>query len=345
MIMKDKKVERILWIDVAKAIGTILVVLGHLCYVCSSPKVNQAIYSFHVPLFFFLSGFVITRHKNETLTSFFKSKFFRLIFPAFIYIVLFLPIYFVYQNPHSISGALRKIFFVDGFLAFNDPCWFLIVLFEVLLLERVIDAKSKPLYIKVILVAIFLIIGFFVYSSKLYIPFGINKALTVFVFVVFGEIVSEVTTAVVFKSKGIGFCYMASMMILCGCLCYIFGMKFNSKVSLYSMDLGNYWYFVLSSIFGTIFVCLLCGFSAKLLEFLSIVGKCSIFILGTHYLPVFYFCRLAELKHFKYTFDCDIMCMIVTIAIIAFSIPIHLLLKKYAPVVVGEKFKRRKNNL
>lgn len=48
-------VERQDWIDVAKGLGMVLVVLGHM----SIPKgLEQFIYSFHVPLFFFVSGFL-----------------------------------------------------------------------------------------------------------------------------------------------------------------------------------------------------------------------------------------------------------------------------------------------
>ena len=53
--------NRILYIDIAKAICIILVVIGHYCP-DSSPQwyqtVNHFIYSFHMPLFMFASGFV-----------------------------------------------------------------------------------------------------------------------------------------------------------------------------------------------------------------------------------------------------------------------------------------------
>lgn len=46
-------IKRIDWIDVAKGIGIILMVMGHT----SMPDaINRWIYSFHMPLFFLLSG-------------------------------------------------------------------------------------------------------------------------------------------------------------------------------------------------------------------------------------------------------------------------------------------------
>lgn len=49
--------NRIEWIDCAKGIGAFLVILGHTYYIPSSLK--SFIYSFHMPLFFILSGMTI----------------------------------------------------------------------------------------------------------------------------------------------------------------------------------------------------------------------------------------------------------------------------------------------
>ncbi len=47
--------KRIEWVDIARGIGIILVILGHI----GIGKVGKFIYSFHIPLFFFLSGFLV----------------------------------------------------------------------------------------------------------------------------------------------------------------------------------------------------------------------------------------------------------------------------------------------
>ena len=46
--------DRVEWIDAAKGIGIILVVLGHIWLIGPGQKI---INSFHMPLFFFLSGY------------------------------------------------------------------------------------------------------------------------------------------------------------------------------------------------------------------------------------------------------------------------------------------------
>ena len=69
---KDKMENRIDWIDVAKGIAIILVVAGHVGYPIMG---KAAIYSFHMPLFFMASGFVLFRHPEHSI----KELFIRLI--------------------------------------------------------------------------------------------------------------------------------------------------------------------------------------------------------------------------------------------------------------------------
>ena len=57
MVMKRKR-----WIDVLKGIGATLVLFGHLIYSESFLKIF--IYSFHMPLFFFIGGYLFKYEVN-----------------------------------------------------------------------------------------------------------------------------------------------------------------------------------------------------------------------------------------------------------------------------------------
>lgn len=82
--------KRIEWIDTAKAVAIILVGIGH--YSC--PKLLMAfIYSFHMPLFFILSGITFNTSKY-TFQQFLIRKLKTLVFPWWIAVVL----YAVFQN-------------------------------------------------------------------------------------------------------------------------------------------------------------------------------------------------------------------------------------------------------
>ena len=82
--------KRIEYIDIAKGIGILLVVMGHNDFALVSPFAYKLIYSFHMPLFFFLSGYFL----NTTIGfwSFFQKRFNSLLKP---YLFTLFLIYFV----------------------------------------------------------------------------------------------------------------------------------------------------------------------------------------------------------------------------------------------------------
>lgn len=75
---------RITWVDNAKALGIITIVLGH------GPGLNEFVqsffYAFHVPLFFFLSGVLIqSRHLDVPFRDFVSRNARRLVVPYFFF--------------------------------------------------------------------------------------------------------------------------------------------------------------------------------------------------------------------------------------------------------------------
>ena len=123
-------VERIKWIDICKGIGIILMMVGHYAYTPSWLK--DIIYSFHMPLFFILSGYLA----NVRITA--KSKSF------FNYIVaknrsLFVPYIFwallmggVGVIMHIPPGETWGNVIIQTFVWNNPsakPLWFLFSLF------------------------------------------------------------------------------------------------------------------------------------------------------------------------------------------------------------------------
>lgn len=87
--MKNKRNNLI---DIVKGIGILLVVLGH-----QNTILTQEIYSFHMPLFFFLSGIF---HKNySSYIEFIKRKIRTLMIPYFVFATsLFLFWFFISRN-------------------------------------------------------------------------------------------------------------------------------------------------------------------------------------------------------------------------------------------------------
>ncbi|GAB4140645.1 MAG: acyltransferase [Cyanobacteria bacterium J069] len=93
----NAQTQRISFIDYAKGIGIFLVVLGHalrgLVGTVFEPNaltqmLDQWIYAFHMPLFFFLSGFFIERSVSQPFGSVVANKLKTIIYPYLVWSVL-----------------------------------------------------------------------------------------------------------------------------------------------------------------------------------------------------------------------------------------------------------------
>jgi len=79
--------DRIQWIDIAKGIGIICVVIGH--YYSTNPfifSLRQYIYWFHMPLFFILSGLLY--RQTSSFIKFASTRFLHLMIPYYLFFLL-----------------------------------------------------------------------------------------------------------------------------------------------------------------------------------------------------------------------------------------------------------------
>jgi len=129
--------KKILSIEVSKALGIIFVVLGH-----SGPPwiVEKALYSFHMPFWFFLSGYLYK--KKNSFNSLMKNKFRGLIVLYLIVAICTLVIFnlnqiLCHQNFPNLLRQIVGIFMADrqSHLNFNGPLWYLPALFSIFLLN------------------------------------------------------------------------------------------------------------------------------------------------------------------------------------------------------------------
>ena len=79
--------KRIEWIDIAKSIGIMLVILGHILPMDSILK--KYIYSFHMPLFFILTGIVYSYKDNESFCKIIEKQIKSILIPFFIFGLIF----------------------------------------------------------------------------------------------------------------------------------------------------------------------------------------------------------------------------------------------------------------
>lgn len=140
--MTDK--QRIAWIDIAKGIAIILVVIGHCIPDAASSMgisvtgyrwLHDIIYSFHMPLFFFLSGYIIVRENmvraGKRPLDIIKSRWNRLMIPYVFVGLCYAPFKLLLSKfankPYDIGNIWKMIIGVNP----DGELWFLYALFVI----------------------------------------------------------------------------------------------------------------------------------------------------------------------------------------------------------------------
>lgn len=133
--------ERIIWIDVAKGIGILLVIVGHL--ISPGNILHHWIYSFHMPLFFFLSG--ICLKNDRKYGNFIKRRVKSLLLPYLLFGILITIMEFGLHPISAILDNIKTRFFNYGAM------WFIPVLFVTELLFFPLSKISNRFALLIIL--------------------------------------------------------------------------------------------------------------------------------------------------------------------------------------------------
>ena len=152
--MKD---GRLTYLDMVKGIGIIFVVMGHSQYL--GGQIRIVITSFHMPLFFIVSGMLIfhigeeRRPMRETL----KRKARSMLVPYAVFSAVYLAIYGGYYSlylhmiePKTITGYLIQTFGLGGM----SVLWFLTALFFAELIFLLLLKRCKKHHAAVIIICI-----------------------------------------------------------------------------------------------------------------------------------------------------------------------------------------------
>jgi len=124
-------VKRIGYIDIAKGIGIVLVVMGHNDFSLISPFAYKLIYSFHMPMFFFMSGMFFK--PDMPFWAFVRRRFDRVLKPFLFTLLLiyFMSISFSKVSILVATRRLLKALYGNGHYLDWVQLWFLPHLFVV----------------------------------------------------------------------------------------------------------------------------------------------------------------------------------------------------------------------
>lgn len=151
------------WVQIAKGIGIILVVIGHFCP-NNSPEywrfIKKIIYLFHMPLFFFLSGFLF-RYEKYPYLLLINKKINRLLFPLIMIAILFLVIkyitgfFFQLDNPVNVESVYAL--FTDPVNSYMPLLWFVYTLFLIFIIYPVF---RKVFISNLVILGLFILFNF-----------------------------------------------------------------------------------------------------------------------------------------------------------------------------------------
>ena len=101
--------KRIDWLDIAKGIAIISTIIGHSF---GKNRIGVFIFSFHMPIFFILSGYTLKKIQFSEFTKAIFKDFKRLIIPIFVVFTIdfMLQILFFNKAPFSLlKSDVKKI--------------------------------------------------------------------------------------------------------------------------------------------------------------------------------------------------------------------------------------------
>lgn len=175
--------ERIQCVDIAKGLGMLMVVFGHLdMYGMNLDGASSFIYVFHVPLFFFLSGLFF--RKNDTIGKTIVSKLKGLYLPYLLANVAFFAIDALRGRPHT--GGVGFLFGLQ-IAPLVGSLWFVICLFYSAVLYKLVDklCRGNLTAVSIIAMSAF-IIGYKIPQLNI-----VNQTLVGFFIYHIGRLISE----------------------------------------------------------------------------------------------------------------------------------------------------------
>lgn len=279
--MLNKRIE---WIDTVRGISIFLVVLGHT--ILPYPWLIY-VFSFHMPIFFFLSGYVYNPQKYTNLWSIVKRKANTLLWPyLFFFLINFIYWILFFGSKQYFEPIWKMLYSSNTLSAPFIPLWFLTCLFVLEILFFILQKKFKSFGL-LIMVLFSTILGFWLAYKKYYLPWGIDIAMVAILFYYLGFILKNKMDQID-KIKNIWIYLFGFVMLIAN---YLLAQYQNIQTSIFYRFYDKPWLFLLVAICGILGYMILAKFLKKtLLKNITIIdwlGRNSLIILGLH--TIFYY--------------------------------------------------------
>lgn len=290
--------RRVDWIDTCKGIAIILVILGHCISRMGTSRIesviNLMIYSFHMPLFFFVSG--VNLKIEYSLKKYVEKRIKGILLPGYLFMIIMLIYKIIVTQGNTLVGReLKDVYYFCCMTnkSIISEYWFLPALFtgEILcfFLYKIIR-KEKV----IVIISIFIFMTGIVEKNifDIQFPFCLETGAVALMFILVGYLYKEKRDIVNVEIRSKTFIVMACLFLagnIVQCACRL------GKVSFYSLEIRNIVTFFINSVSGII-----CSIAlAKKINYqliLSYLGRKSLYVFGFHYLFLEICCKLDEVQ-------------------------------------------------
>ena len=340
-MIKNKRID---WIDVIKGLAMFIVIFGHT-FPSNNGLIRKYIYSFHMPLFFLISGFTAKKDLTLDFRSFVIKKINNLLIPYFIINIVSILFVYILTKIGVLDSVPMLEYLVgtfygctDVYQMINGPTWFILSLFIVEVLFYLINKVSKnnkEIFIFSIICAIISYVNS-ISTFQVRLPWHINSSLTGVFFYCIGFLF-------------ISYCDKFSKIIdskrnslIVGFILGVIGLVtsiLNIRTSMYSEIYGSFIIYYISSLSSIFAIILFVKLFLKKSVLFKTIGKYSLFYLSYH----LYLIEFME-KYFSFFTNNTLMLLVLSICVVFLLFPFALLAYKYFPIVIGKsKLIRIKN--
>ncbi|MDU6533812.1 MAG: acyltransferase family protein [Intestinibacter bartlettii] len=315
--------KRLDYLDYTKGFGILLVIIGHIFN--SDTIIKTWIYSFHMPLFFIISG-CLFKIGEINIRETFKKKIKHLIIPYILFSCLMILLkLLIYRH---ITGEIKSyiLYFVTG--TGFDALWFLLCLFITEILYCIINKYIKNKIVLNIIICILFFIGLYgkdIYSNLILVT--IYRSFIALGFFTIGSYTFDYV-----KNNNISY---VAIIILVAILTVL---AVNNKcVDLWGLRFNNKILYIICSIIGSYFSIFLFKRIATIREFklLEYFGRNSLIIMATHQIILEFFNKILNIS-----FDGFLLPVTILLVVLIIEIPIIYIVNNYLPFMIG-KFKKK----
>jgi len=273
--------------NIAKGVVIFLAVMMHVVTVHETPVWRVAISSFHVPLFFIVSGLVIGRAKDGW-RAYVRKNALILLLPYFIWAVIFTPFKLEFL-PWILYGNLAALTRIGT----NTALWFLPALFCARLMYegamRLLERVPAP-RVTVVLAAAALAfaVGWVLPRPEMGYPFGINVGLLALGYILIGSVIRDCLLAAERQGRAV----LSTVAVVAAAL-FVYGAFLrpgeHNLVGMAELRFGSPFWFFWNALFGSTAVLSAAVALAKIPEGKGVPGavRCFMVWLGCNALGVF----------------------------------------------------------